>query len=256
MPKKIYLSHTAIDMYDRCSWKYFLKYILKIQPVHDIRWPLVSGVAFHELAEAMYTAKDYSKTWLLRNWPKFFELAVEQEVQGWQTATDYDKQLGYGYGLVSNFYNLARAKNYLRDPIEAEWGFTIKLRTCIIRGKVDLIIPTKDKKYIDVLDWKTGWGIPAQNDVDSNLQLTIYDWAAKHELGLKNVRSGLVFPRKNKVLYTFRDSSHHDAFVEKAEDTANKIRNDEYEPNFDHCNWCELKHACKHYQEKFNPNSV
>ncbi len=246
--KKIWLSHTAIDTYDKCSWKYFLKYKLKIKPECDIRWPLVTGVAFHELVEAMYKSKDYSKRFLLKNWPQFFEMAVEKEISNWGKADGQDKQLGYGYGLVSKFYDLAKAKDYLRDPIDAEWDFTIHLPTSVIRGKVDLIIESKD--YIDVLDWKSGWGVPKQEDVDANLQLTIYDWAVKKKLGLKNVRAGLVFPRKNIVLYSKRDSSHHDKFVDKAEDTANKIRNEEFSPNFDHCDWCELKHACKHFQNK------
>ncbi len=246
--KKIYLSHTAIDTYDKCSWKHFLKYGLKIQPMHDIRWPLVAGVALHELAEAMYKHKDYSKKFLLKNWPSFFEMAVENEVSNWQEPKDKDKQLSYGYGLVSNFYTLAKAKDYLRDPIEAEWGFTINLATTVIRGKVDLIIKTK--KYNDILDWKTGWGTPSKKDVDNNLQLTIYDWAVKTKLGLKNTRTGLVYPRKNIVIYSKRTSIHHDKFVDKAEDIANKIRNGEFSPNFNHCNWCELKHACKHYIQK------
>lgn len=249
-PKKIYLSHTKMDTYDRCPYRCYLKYIEHIEPVTDVRWPLVNGVALHELVEAMYNnGGDYSKKWLLRNWPDFFDMAVEKEIADWNTTDKRDTQLGYGYGLVSKFYDLAKAKNYLRDPISAEWNFEIHVDTFCVRGKVDLIID--DQYFTDVLDFKTGFKVPDQKTVDTSEQLTIYDWAVSVKKDFDKVRLGLVYPRQNTVLYSTRTSTDHDKFLTKAQDIANKIRNDVYPPTlgYDSCNYCELKHACKHYLE-------
>ena len=97
MPKPLKLSHTSLDIYQKCGYKYFLKYRKYIKPYIPIRWPLVSGVAFHSLADLMYKTLDFSRKFLIRNWRPIFIEALDNESCTLYPIVGWDKQLKYGY---------------------------------------------------------------------------------------------------------------------------------------------------------------
>lgn len=196
------LSHSSLDVFDTCNYKYFLKYIKKITPFIPIRYPLVTGNAFHQLVNEMYLNRAFYKEFLIRNWKKTFLNSLETEGSAFATTKGYEKYLNYGYALIHRFYKFANDEGYLIDPIETEWSFTIQRPTYEITGKVDLIVKRPSFNFIEILDFKTSWKIPTLEEVRVNRQLTIYDWAIKNFKQLDSTKVGIFLPKRSKVILT------------------------------------------------------
>jgi len=247
MAKQLRVSHSALDTFNQCNYKYFLKYIERIKPYIPIRYPLVTGVAFHELVNLMYQECDFTRKFLTRNWKPIFEKCLEEEGSAWASTTGSDKYLAYGYVLINQFFKFAEERGYLIKPIQSEWGFTINLEDAVIVGKTDLIIQRSPELPIEILDFKTSWKVPTQEQVDANKQLTLYDWAVKKELGLENTVVGLFLPRKKAILLSSRGPEDHIKLLEELVSFDSSIKGAEFPPNLEHCSTCELKNYCKFY---------
>lgn len=246
MPRELWLSFSALDTANKCAYKYYLRSIKRIVPFLPVNYPLVSGLAFHALAEEMYKVLNFNKDFLLRNWKKHFVHELEKTSNNFSDTRGYAKQLQYGYGLVHTFHKFASKEGYLVKPQDAEWKFKIAWKDFFVVGKVDLLIV---KGILEILDFKTSWKVPTQEFADKSKQLTIYDWAVKTELGVKEAIVGLFYPRKNTILRTKRTKKDHLAVLSELEGLAKIIRNKEFTPNLKHCPKCEFKEYCKYYKK-------
>jgi len=248
MTKKLKISHTSLTTYQDCGYKYYLKYKKWIVPYIPIRWPLVSGIAFHDLVDHMYKIGNFSRKFLVRNWKDTYMWALDTESRTFHPIKGYEKQLSYGYGLVYQFHKFADAQGYLAPPMHSEWAFELPHKDITIRGKVDLIMPRKDTQT-QIIDFKTSWKLPTEEAVRENKQLTLYDWAVETGLGLKDTISGLFFPRKNTIMLSERTKEHRDKLFSEIDTVAKNITNDVYEPRYEHCERCEFKNYCKWYKK-------
>jgi len=244
---KLRLSHSSLDLFDRCGYRYYLKYIKKIVPFVPVSYPLVTGIAFHALAEEMYKTLNFDKKWLLANWKRHFELALEGTSKNFADTTGYEKILKYGYGLVSRFYKFAAEEGYLVKPYKAEWKFKLPHKGFQIVGKVDLLIR---KVKFEIIDFKTSWKPCSDKALKSNRQLTLYDWAVKTELGIKDTESALFYPREPKILRTNRTAEDHASVLDDLTQMSNKIEKGDFAPNTDNCKYCDFKKHCKYYKEQ------
>lgn len=248
--KILRLSYSAWDTYQTCGYKYYLKFIKHIKPPVPIRYPLVTGLAFHELVNAMYKERKFDRSFLTKNWKVYFLNELEKEGSMFSSTEDSEKYLKYGYGLISKFYKFAEKEGYLVEPIETEWAFKIPNNGTEIVGKVDLIIERKNADFKEVLDFKTGWKLPSVDYVDISHQLTIYDWAVKLLLGLTNLKVSLFYPRQATVLYGSRTEDQHKEMLKGLNEFASKVQAQIFDPNFTHCLKCEFKDYCDRYKNK------
>jgi len=243
------LSHSMLDTYSYCGYKCWLKHFEFIKPFQDIRYPLVTGVAFHKLLDQMYKVCNFNKNFLVRNWKNVFMDCLEEEGSAFSTTEGYDKYLQYGYGLISQFHKFAQDNGYLIKPLQSEWPFTIKINEMQITGKVDLIIQRDSSKPVEILDFKTGRTLPSQALVDENKQLTIYDWAVKTKLGFDNREVGLLFPRKGIILRSVRSENDHNTILTELTNLYDNIKANKFDPNNLHCPKCEYQKNCKYFKK-------
>ena len=251
--KKLRVSHTQLDTADRCEWMYYLKYVEYIKPFVPLSWPLVTGIAFHTLMEEMYNTKDFSKQFLIRNWKKHFMFAVESASSTFANTEGYEQQLNYGYGIIHKFYDFAKREDYLREAKDVEWNFRIPVKNdqgddFEIIGKVDLLMPLDGNK-LAVVDFKTSWKVPSQADIDKNKQLTIYDWAVKHELGVSNTVPIMFYSRKSAIRKSARTETDHKAIIQDFKDLIKLRAKGKYTYNLKSCGYCDFQKYCKYYKK-------
>lgn len=238
------LSYSAMETYKQCPYKYFKKHIKFEKPKVPVRYPLVVGVAFHQLMEHMYQGGDYSKEYMMRHWKHTFEECLQKEGSAWADTSESKEHESTGYMLINCFYKFAKNNGYLIKPLSAEWHFDIQIDDMFVTGKTDLIIQRDPSQPIEIIDFKTGFAVSTQEQADKNEQLTMYDWAAKTLLGYSNTVVGLLYPRKGKLVLSKRDTSHHEALKAKLWDLHNKIKAEAFDPNFKHCESCEFARTC------------
>lgn len=250
MTRKLNFSYSKLDAFNKCQWKYKLRYEDYIVPQVPIRWPLVTGVAFHDAVDRMYAAKDFDRKFLFSIWKDCFDMAIETEGGAWTVidADERDKHFKYGFGLLSAFHKFAAAKGYLKPPLYSEWPFTLELDKYRIKGKIDLIFPNNEN--IEILDFKTSWTPLTKKVVDKDKQLTIYHWAVSDLLKLEgNLKPGLFYPRKEKIVFTTRKHNSKDSIISEFDSMAETIASGSYKPDYNHCSKCEFKNYCKFYKK-------
>jgi len=250
--KKLKLSFSSWETYNYCGYKYYLKFIKWVTPRVPIRYPLVTGSAFHDLVDSMYkecsfTNLNHVLKYLRGNWKQYFNFHLQREGSRFVSTEGSDKQLSYGFGLINKFFNFARDNGYLVKPIKSEWQFRLPYKNFLIPGKVDAIFDRPNSW--EIIDFKTSWKIPEQEVVDKNNQLTLYDWAVKKLLKPdKPTQVGLLLPRKDTVIHSTRTEENHNIFLNELDKLHDLVSRSIYIPDTKHCSWCEFKKDCKHYK--------
>jgi len=248
--KKLKLSFSSWELYHECGYKYYLKYIKWITPRVPIRYHFVTGNAFHDLVDNMYTVcsfvnSSYAISYLKRNWKKFFNYHLQKEGCTFSDTTGWEKQLGYGYGMVNKFCKWAKDNHYFVKPLCSEWKFCIPYKNFLIPGKTDVLF--EREHCVEIIDFKTGRKMPSQQDVDESKQLTLYDWAVRLEKKIKKpTRVGLMFPRKGIAIHSTRTSEDHKDMLGELEKLHTNVSLSRFPPNTNSCYRCEYQDTCKY----------
>ena len=241
------LSHTAVSVYKHCPHAYYLSRVLWLKPFIPIRWPLVVGVAFHDLVNEMYETCDFSYEFLRRGWKKHFNKALEKEASMFQSTKGWEEHLEQGYILVGMFYKFAKDNGYLVKPMATEWVFEVLHNGFKIKGIIDLIVKRDDK--IHILDFKTGWGKVSDDKLAVHPQLTLYDWGVLKGMGIKADKVGLFFPRQSLVQLSTRTESDHIQLLNEYTEIATKIDSKDWTPDTTQCKRCEMTSLCPFFKQ-------
>jgi CRISPR/Cas system-associated exonuclease Cas4 (RecB family) len=244
----IKLSHSSFCTYEECPQKFLLKHVLYLKPFIPMRWPLVIGVAFHNLVNQMYTACDFSYQFLRRGWKKCFMDAMEKEASAFQSTEGWGEHRQAGSILIATFYKFAKENGYLVRPMATEWTFEIEYQGFKIKGIIDLILQ-KDNGQVHILDFKTGWAAVSADKLAVYPQLTLYHWGVKQVMGITADRVGLFFPRKRSVLLSTRTESDHIQLLDEYVKIASSITKEDFHPEYGHCARCEMSKLCPHFKQ-------
>jgi RecB family exonuclease len=241
------LSHSAVSTYQDCPQKYYLRHKLYLKPFIPMRWPLVTGVAFHDLMNKMYNGADYSYEFLRRNWKRCFMEAMEKEASAFQSTKGWEDELAKGYILIAQFYKFAKEKGYLCKPKATEWVFEVDYMGFKIKGIIDLILEWPDGSLV-ILDFKTGWAMMSDDALAVAPQLTLYHWGVLQGMGVAASKVGLFYPRKAQVKLSTRTESDHIQLLDQYVDIAKRITNEDFHPETGHCARCEMSTVCKYFK--------
>ena len=242
------LSHSSKVVYEFCPQSYYLSRKLYLKPFIPMRWPLVIGVAFHELMNDMYTTCDFSYEFLRRGWKKHFMDAMEKEASAFASTEGYEEHLQAGYILIATFYKFAKENGYLVRPMATEWVFEIEYKGFKIKGIIDLILQ-KDDGQVHILDFKTGWATISADKLAVHPQLTLYHWGVKQGMGITADRVGLFFPRKRSVLLSTRTESDHIQLLDEYVKVAESITKEDFHPEYGQCAHCEMSKLCPFFKQ-------
>ncbi len=240
------LSYTQISLYQSCPLLYKLQYIDGLKPKD--KWYFSFGTTMHLCAEYFFKVRVppppsldellqfYEKNWLS---------------EGYESVEEEARYRAYGKEILSKFWEIHSAD--FRMSVAVERMFYIDIEGVKLRGYIDRV-DKLDSGGLSIVDYKTNQKLFTQDDLESDLQLTLYQLAAEQtwylpveRLTLYHLRSNTPCscqPRDKKQLNEARR-----LVLEVAENIAEKkfpaIEN-QYCP-------CDFPEHCPYYRQKIAP---
>lgn len=181
-------SASQLDAYQLCPYRYFLKYILKLQPYLTTQ----GDVAAHEWGALVHAIFYDYNVHQLKNRTHHHSLdtltsiarrhfdATKQDSLQW----DVKEGLLFGTdeteGLLKVYIDIENEQEYQSDPIAFERPFSMS-EPIPLRGIIDAVFGLNGRRDAYVVDYKTGKGIPGATDIRlyRALQLSVYMLASQ-----------------------------------------------------------------------------
>ena len=132
-------------------------------------------------------------------------------------------------------------ETYFRIPLKEDLQFS---------GYIDYIMKDENDK-IYLIDWKSNKEVMPNEELDNNVQLSMYYWASK-ELGHEVDEIGLYFLRHLELKTTTRTEENTLSLFEDALLLENKLSKEDLIANYssNNCKWCGFKSECSAWENK------
>ncbi len=252
--KEPHLSASSISDYLDCSLLYKLGRVLKLQP-ETRPDALEFGSAIHKVIAEYYRHKLEGKIVPLEDLLILFEAL-------WKKATENGPEITFKEGknaqillqdgktLLATYYKSLPRDNFQVIAIEEPFQFSLANIPVPIIGQLDLVEEDESGTII-ITDWKTSGHAYSDDEVDKNLQITIYNMAARAN-GYKDREMLLRFDCliKTKVskfeqYYTTRSEMDEMRAMKKIRHVWDGISKEVFIPNESwKCKGCSYKNAC------------
>jgi RecB family exonuclease len=260
--KIIKTSFSALDTFRQCPLKY------KYQVIDKIKAPKIKEAVFgnkiHKALQFFHSKTPVSPT--LDELLNYLKEVWESEVFGdEQTDMIYFSE---AIKILKNYY-----EHYLktRDKfivLNTETRFEVLLENpkdqnqkTLLRGFIDRV--DKTKEGIEVIDYKTAKKLPSQQEVDNNLQLSLYclgvlgRWPQFLRRGLENIKLTFYYLKHQELLSTRRTKEQLDNVKEQIWQKLAEIEKSDFPPiPSSLCDWCGYRRICpmwKHlYKEQIS----
>ncbi|MFC1595026.1 RecB family exonuclease [Patescibacteria group bacterium] len=250
-------SYSALATYKLCPQKY------KFQEIDKIKAPkskeAIFGTIVHSALKHMFS-KDPLFPTLDEVLSHFRESLAESKIN--EKEKEIYKEAGAT--LLKKFWMKNPPWNF--SVIGLEQFFEVVLedpktkKTHVFVGKIDRIDKNDDESY-EVIDYKTARRLPSQNEVDQDLQLSLYHMGLLKRwphLNPENIKLSLYFLKAGEKLSSARNK---ESLKNTEKDLFNVIRTiEEKEETKDFpptpsalCSWCGYKEICpawKHLYER------
>ncbi|HLC38967.1 MAG TPA: PD-(D/E)XK nuclease family protein [Patescibacteria group bacterium] len=237
------LSYSAINTYQTCPLMFKFQYLdrLPTKPSEKMWF----GNHLHEtlkfILEDVYHLPTQAET--IKLYSENFDKSIFAENE---VAQNY---FANGLKIVENFYS--RIKKAMPAVVSIEEKFVLPMGEHNISGVFDRVDKITDNHF-EIIDYKTG-RVPTQDKVDDNLQLTMYDWAAKQKWPhLTDVKLSLHFLAPDLKLSTKRQKEDHQQLEETVNKTAEQISLEKFAPKPGPlCGWCDFQQFCPIMKDRF-----
>ena len=183
------LSYTQISLYQSCPLSYKLRYIDGLEPKD--KWYFSFGKTMHLCAEYFFKVRVppppsledllqyYEQNWL---------------ADGYESSEDEARHKSYGREILTRFWKIHQVD--FRIPVAVERLFYIDIEGVKLRGYIDRV-DKLDSGGLSIVDYKTDKELFANEDLERNLQLTLYQLAAEQTWQLPVERLTLYHLRSN-----------------------------------------------------------
>jgi len=184
------LSYTQISQYQSCPLCYKLQYIDGLKPKD--KWYFSFGLTIHACAEHFFKVKVPPP-------PSLDELLEFYEAnwlsEGYESAEEEAKYKAYGWEILSKFWEIHSAD--FKMPFAVERMFSINIEGVKLRGYIDRV-DKLDSGELSIVDYKTNQEPFTTENLEKDLQLTLYQLAAEQTWQL---------PVEKLTLYHFRSNT-------------------------------------------------
>ncbi len=243
-------SYSALDTFKQCPMKY------RFQVMDRIKAPkskeAVFGNKIHKALQYFHSTQPVSPTLdELQNYLK----------DNWDSEIFADEQEDMIYfaeaiKILKNYYNYYLKIKDKFIVLNTETRFEILLENpqnkdqkCLLRGIIDRIDKTKNN--IEIIDYKTTKRLPSQQDIDNNLQLSIYclglinRWPQFAEQGLENIKLSFYYLKHQEIISTKRTKEQLENVKKQIWEKLAEIEKSDFKPMPSAlCDWCGYKNLC------------
>lgn len=239
------ISYSSLETYIQCPQKF------KFQQIDRIKTPkskqTVFGTIIHSTLKFLHSNRtvipvfpqvlDHYKN----IWNKdIFNDPEEQEI--------YFEQ---GQALLKNYYD----NNNLTalHVVDLETHFEVPFENHTLTGIIDRIDKIGQDQY-EIIDYKTSKSLPSQEDVDKNLQLSLYRLGITNRwpnLKLDQVTLSLYFLKHGIKISTTRNEDDLEATKAKISNVVSNIEAKRFEPIPSKlCDYCDYRNICPIWRHK------
>lgn len=238
------LSYTQISQYQSCPLCYKLQYIDGLKPKD--KWYFSFGSTMHTCAEYFFKV-NVPPPPSLEELLEFYERNWLSE--GYESAEEEAKYKAYGKEILSKFCEIHTTD--FRMPVAVERRFYIDIDGVKLTGYIDRV-DKLDSGGLSIVDYKTNKELFTTDDLDKDLQLTLYQLAAEQTWHLPVDRLTLYHFRSNTP---FSCQPRHKAQLDQARQLVFKIADDIAGERFpatenQYCP-CDFPEHCPYYRQKY-----
>ena len=240
------LSYTQINTYQSCPLCYKLQYIDGLTP--EDKWYFSFGTTLHLCAEYFFKVKVppppslgellqfYEESWL---------------AEGYESAEEEARYRDYGREILTKFWEIHSTD--FRVPVAVERRFYMDIEGVKLRGLIDRV-DKLDSGGLSIVDYKTNQELFTRDDLETNLQLTLYQLAAEQTWQLPVDRLTLYHLRSNTPCSC---ASRSEAQLEEAKELVLEVAENITAKRFpaienQYCP-CDFAEHCPYYRQKIAP---
>jgi len=247
------ISYSGLETFSNCPAKYKFQYIERIKApkskeavfgtlIHDCL------KMFHEPSQPAFISEENLLKYFTEKWNSDIYQDKQEEAfafhQGVKILKDYYLQ---NQGLEFNIVNL-------ETPFEMPILEKTELHQ--ITGRIDRIDKLKDGTF-EVIDYKTSKKMPSQEEVDKNLQLSIYylgivnRWPSLEKQN-RSIKLSLHYLRHGEKLSTIQTKEKIKETEQKVLYIIDQIKKSSFEPKMNPlCDWCAYQQYCPLFKHKY-----
>ena len=238
--QKPHLSASSIGDYLECGMLYRLSRVDRL-PMEFVSDALEFGSVIHKVLAEFYQAKMVADRMLLKDVHELFkklwkETAENRDDIKYAEGKDFSSYLIEGVDLLTAWYTKLSDDNFKIIGIEEAFSFDLPNLPVPVIGAVDLV-EEDEAGTIIITDFKTSGRAYSIDEVDSNMQMTVYQLAMKaNGFGSKEILlklDCLIKTKKPKFeqYYTTRSYVDELRLIRKIEKVWEGINNEVFVPN-------------------------
>jgi len=245
-------SYTRLETYENCPLKYKYRYIDRVgAPIEETVEAFV-GNRVHQALEKLYKDLHLEKLNTLEELLGFYRAEWQKQ---WSTGVkitrpDLTQQNYFDYGArcICSYYDRYKPFDQSQTlATELRLRFTVDPEgQCQFQGYVDRAARRADGTY-EIHDYKTSRSLPAQEAIDSDRQLGLYEIGLRERWpDAERVELFWHFLRHDTTLRSTRRPEQLQELRASAVETVQRIEAEKtFEPQKgEHCDWCEYQPIC------------
>jgi DNA helicase-2/ATP-dependent DNA helicase PcrA len=238
IPVPLELSETSVRAYERCALQYFIGEIWRVRGLMGAA--ATFGTIMHSTIREFISAWKQDKQWTFEELEKWFQ--ERWRSSGFEDTYQEAEYKREGHEQLRAFYDYFSA--HPDDVIYQEREFKMPAENdVVISGRLDQVNRIEGNAT-EILDYKTGKP-KSQEQVDEDLQLSLYYLAARDELGLLPARVAFHNLVTNERIASTRDEETLSDALQQVQEAADGIRARHFapDPGFA-CNYCDFQLLC------------
>ena len=247
------ISYSGLETFSLCPAKYKFQYIERIRAPKSK--DAFFGTLIHECLRMFHNPSQPT--------PPLEEDVLKYFTEKWNSEIYKDKQeeafaFHQGVEILKNYCSQNRKLDSIIVSLETPFAAPLAEDKEIhyITGRIDRVDKLSNGSF-EVIDYKTTKKMPSQEQVDNNLQLSVYHigvisrWPSFQKEN-QPIKLSLHYLRHNEKLSTFRNNEQVNESKDKILSLINQIGASSFEPISNPlCDWCSFQQYCPLFRHKY-----